>query len=113
MQIPMLRKMWKDNIALVLADDGFWFYGEPRYIRTKILWTDVVKIEIKKSMGTAYLYMEVERKPYYDETLIWLYKTRIYPPKTKNYVVLLANLAVDAHRLKQSIENRMGVKPDV
>jgi hypothetical protein len=59
--IPMLRKMWKDDIALILEDDGFLFYGEPRYIRTKILWADVVKVEIKKSMGIEYLCMEVEK----------------------------------------------------
>jgi hypothetical protein len=112
--IPMLRKMWKDDIALVLEDDGFLFYGEPRYIRTKILWADVVKLEIKKSIGTEYVYIEVKRKPYYDETLIWLHRTiRTRPLKTRNYIVALTNLAIDAHRLKQSIENRMGVKTDV
>jgi hypothetical protein len=105
--IPMLRKMWKDDIALVLEDDGFLFYGEPRYIRTKILWIDVVKVEIKKSMGIEYLYMEVEKKPYYDETLIWLHTTFLYRSKTKNYVVTYTNLDVDVHRLKESIENRM------
>jgi hypothetical protein len=98
---------------LILEDDGFLFYGESRYIRTKILWIDVVKVEIKKSMGIEYLCMEVEKKPYYDESLIWLHTTLLYRSKTKNYVVTYTNLDVDIHRLNQFKKNTIMKKHSI